>query len=390
MSQFDFGNLTSPVSGQNLIDTYLEPWRDAIYSQHSGTAQPSYATPGLQWIDTSTSPWTLRVFDGSNNIALGTINALTHEWIVGGISVAMASVVNAATIAAARTALSVYSKAEVYSYSEVDALLTLKASLASPAFTGVPTVPLAATGTSSAQAASCAFVQQELAAFTGGGIADYQVFTSSGLWTKPTGLSASAVAHIEAWGAGGGGGSYGGYGSGGGGGGYSERWMLLSALTATVAITVGAGGAISNGNGNPGGNSSFGAYLTAYGGGGGGRWGYGGGGGGALGAGGNDTQFGSLSLGGAPDGGDAGGGNSRFGGGGGGIGGSATLCKGANSFMGGGGGGAKWTPSYNGTGGTSVGGGSGGAYGYAGTAPGGGGGYAAVGARGEVRVTVFS
>lgn len=42
----------------------------------------------------------------------------------------------------------------------------LKAPLASPAFTGTPTVPTAATGTDTTQAASTAFVQQEIAAAT--------------------------------------------------------------------------------------------------------------------------------------------------------------------------------------------------------------------------------
>lgn len=54
--------------------------------------------------------------------------------------------------AAARAALSVYSQAEV------TAALAPKANLASPALTGTPTVPTAAPGTNTTQAASTAFV----------------------------------------------------------------------------------------------------------------------------------------------------------------------------------------------------------------------------------------
>ena len=120
---------------------------------------------------------------------------------------------------------------------------------------------------------------------SGGKAADYQEFTSSGTWTKPSGYSAESVALIQAWGGGGGAGRYSvaNYAAGGGGGGYSERWILLSALGATETVTIGAGGAGrtgSAGSGTVGGNTTFGSLVTAYGGGGGGSGGAGGGGGG--------------------------------------------------------------------------------------------------------------
>ncbi len=120
---------------------------------------------------------------------------------------------------------------------------------------------------------------QTTAATGGGGSgSNYQSFTASGTWTKP---GSGNVAMIECWGGGGSGGRN--YGSGGGGGGYNTRMIALAVLPATVTVTVGAGGAAKavNGNGNVGGNTTFGSYLTAYGGGGGaGNAGQGGGGGG--------------------------------------------------------------------------------------------------------------
>ena len=102
------------------------------------------------------------------------------------------------------------------------------------------------------------------------GIPDVQTFTASGTWTKPAN---GEMALIQAWGAGGSGGrgtdtNQGG--GGGGGGAYVERWMPVDDLTATVAVTIGAGGAsvnTSNTAGNAGGNTTFGSVVTAYGGG---------------------------------------------------------------------------------------------------------------------------
>jgi len=256
-----------------------------------------------------------------------------------------------------------------------------------------------------------------------GGVTDVQAFTASGTWNKPSG---GTLALIRGWagGASGGKGSVNRPGGGGGGGGYNERWVNLSALGATETVTIGAGGpaqTVANTNGTAGGNTTFGTWLTAYGGGAGaagaGNPGGGGGGGGAIAQG----AAGTVSAGGA--GGDgltglgtggagitgtsgspgftqsAGGG----GGGGGDTGGTTTGALGGNSVNGGGGGGGATADSSPapGAGGTSISGGAGGAgnfdtgSGVDGTQPGGGGGGCEVGGNsgkggdGQVIVYVF-
>jgi len=80
MAQFDLGNLESPLSGTALINDFLEPWRDALHTTHMGGARPSYAVAGIQWINNTTNPWILNVFDGANDISLGTIDTATNKF----------------------------------------------------------------------------------------------------------------------------------------------------------------------------------------------------------------------------------------------------------------------------------------------------------------------
>jgi len=179
---------------------------------------------------------------------------------------------------------------------------TSYAPLASPALTGTPTAPTATAGTNTTQLATTAFVQSTafnaaLPSQTGNAgkyvttngttaswaavvAASLQEFSSSGTWTKP---SSATFVMVEAWGAGGGGGSgrrgaaasVRGGGAGGGGGAYAFRLFKASDLPSTISVTIGAGGAggaartadsTDGASGSAGGNTTFGLYLTAFGG----------------------------------------------------------------------------------------------------------------------------
>ena len=239
-------------------------------------------------------------------------------------------------------------------------------------------------------------------------VADYQVFDSSGIWTKPAGLSDNALVLVECIGGGGGGGSNVNGGGGGGGSGPIELFLRGSDLGPTETVTIAAGGAVNA----AGGNTTFGSLVTAFGGGGGNSSGSGGGGGGGAGAAGGAASSNVGGNGGGPFGGAGGsaaagghgvnggggggtaspgdeshfgGGESHFGGGGGGGGGAVGGGPGGKSVFGGGGG----AGNGNSSGGTSIHGGNGGGSGIAGSAPGGGGGRNAVGAAGRCIVRVI-
>ena len=87
------------------------------------------------------------------------------------------------------------------------------------------------------------------------GLASVQVFTSSGTWTRPSGITKVIM---EVQGAGGSG-SAGGYYNNGSAGGYAKKLLDVSSIS-TSTITVGAGGAAKSANtgaGNAGGDSSW-------------------------------------------------------------------------------------------------------------------------------------
>jgi len=233
---------------------------------------------------------------------------------------------------------------------------------------------------------------------TGASKTEVVTFTSSGTWSKDSGL---ARVRVQAWGGGGSGASRasGDLATAGGGGGYFEVWFEASELGATETVTVGTGGASvsGNSNGNNGGDTSFGSLLIAL-------QGYAGLNSASSAVGGNGGDMSTAStlfrgLGGqtAPlnptDG-------IFWGGAGGGGGGGSTGQNGANAQFGGAGGGSiDLNAGGNKTGGTSLFGGNGGASvvdgdAVAGSTPAGGGGGSITGASGaggtgKVIVTEF-
>lgn len=117
-------------------------------------------------------------------------------------------------------------------------------------------------GTSQVRAMNPLRVAQAIA-FLGQIAVTKNEFLANGTWSKPT---KAKFVIVEAWGAGGGGGVGTGA-KGGGGGAYQMQILLASDLAATVAVTIGNGGAASATTAlNAGGSTTFGAHVTARGG----------------------------------------------------------------------------------------------------------------------------
>jgi len=108
-------------------------------------------------------------------------------------------------------------------------------------------------------------------AATAFGSVNFQKITSSGNWVKPDGAQFVLVEQWSGAGSGGGAAQPGAgktsLGGGGQAGSYTRKWFAASALTDTVAVTIGAAGVgVSGANGGDGGDTTFGAYLTTPGG----------------------------------------------------------------------------------------------------------------------------
>lgn len=50
----------------------------ALLSQHKGSEAPAYAVAGLVWLDDGATPWLLKVYDGTDWIVIGAVNATTN------------------------------------------------------------------------------------------------------------------------------------------------------------------------------------------------------------------------------------------------------------------------------------------------------------------------
>lgn len=80
MSQTIVDYSESP-SGAELLDDMLSKEQENLLSSHSGTERPSYAIAGTKWLDISVTPWLLKIYDGTDDIVIGTVNPTTNEFI---------------------------------------------------------------------------------------------------------------------------------------------------------------------------------------------------------------------------------------------------------------------------------------------------------------------
>lgn len=85
MSQFDFGTIDATTkSGTELVDD-LNNFRDAVNSSHKGSVEPAYKTAGMIWIDDSVTPWKLNIYDGTDQIELGRVDATANKFEPEGV-----------------------------------------------------------------------------------------------------------------------------------------------------------------------------------------------------------------------------------------------------------------------------------------------------------------
>lgn len=85
-------------TGDELLDNLLTPMQHNFLSGHAGTSRPSYAEQGIEWLDTTTTPWVVKRFDGSDDIIIGYINATTNLFTPAGLILDKVDATTAPTI----------------------------------------------------------------------------------------------------------------------------------------------------------------------------------------------------------------------------------------------------------------------------------------------------
>ena len=105
---------TNPSIAANQTGTQYRTQDNDRYAahltSHSGTSRPSYAVAGTLWLNTTATPWVLNMYDGTDDISIGTVNASTNAFNASNAAsttstIAMSAAINeaSATVASATT-----------------------------------------------------------------------------------------------------------------------------------------------------------------------------------------------------------------------------------------------------------------------------------------------
>ena len=70
MTQSDFGQIDPATKSGTGLAFDLNNWRDALHSLHAGAQRPTYAQPGLLWLDNSAWPWAVKMYTGFTDLVI--------------------------------------------------------------------------------------------------------------------------------------------------------------------------------------------------------------------------------------------------------------------------------------------------------------------------------
>ena len=74
-------NFSDNPNGPELMDDYLAKEQENRLTTNSGIQRPSYVKAGTPWINNSTNPWKLYIYDGTSDVLIGDVDATNHEFI---------------------------------------------------------------------------------------------------------------------------------------------------------------------------------------------------------------------------------------------------------------------------------------------------------------------
>ena len=80
--QYDYGTINPSKTSGGTLALMLNNSRDAAQSSHSGNTRPSYAKAGMPWLDTSLTTWKYYMYDGTNDILIGSFDTTANTFSV--------------------------------------------------------------------------------------------------------------------------------------------------------------------------------------------------------------------------------------------------------------------------------------------------------------------
>lgn len=83
MSQFDWGTIDPTVTDGVALADYLNTWKQAVVSNHSGPSDPPYALAGMLFTRVASDEYTVEVYNGEDFIPLISGNASTGQVTLG-------------------------------------------------------------------------------------------------------------------------------------------------------------------------------------------------------------------------------------------------------------------------------------------------------------------
>jgi len=79
MSQAAIAPLPAASTSGSQLALKLTNFEQAHLTTHSGSSRPSYVQSGMIWLDTTSNPWKLKFFNGTQDVELVAISTTTHR-----------------------------------------------------------------------------------------------------------------------------------------------------------------------------------------------------------------------------------------------------------------------------------------------------------------------
>ncbi len=115
MSRANLGTIDPDTTGGTALATNLTAFEQALLTQHSdGTGtRPTYAVAKTIWVNDSVTPWIVNMYDGTDDIAIGTIDIAGNKFIPGSSAAAVFADIKQAASTTATGAVELATQAEV-------------------------------------------------------------------------------------------------------------------------------------------------------------------------------------------------------------------------------------------------------------------------------------